>query len=189
MANDDEDKLGIDDLIPAAGGEWHGLLFDNPTLRLPPCLTWSLEFPFKDVARGGDASPVSVSVEWLPIPADSWRRVAGHHLSSATFGEPAEATVYYYLHRRFQSVDVRLTDQDNRSLRAVAALSGDIDGLGIDPVRADAWLTFTGITVSLHDVNSPEMALTRLRQFTDTTGLTIGPDSRTAGLRFLATPR
>ncbi|MEH0841258.1 hypothetical protein V6U81_02535 [Micromonospora sp. CPCC 205711] len=186
METDDEDKLGLDDLIPAAGGEWHGLLFDNPSLHLPPRLTWSFTFPFEDVSREGDGSPVGLDVEWLPIPADSWRRIAGHHLTSATFGEPAEATVYYYMHHRFETIDLQLIDQRDRSLRAVAAVSGDIDGLGIDPVRVDAWLTFTGILVSLHDATSPDMALARLRQFTDTTGLAFDPDSGDAALRFTA---
>jgi len=33
VEDDDEDKLRIDDFVPAAGGEWYGLLFDNPSLR------------------------------------------------------------------------------------------------------------------------------------------------------------
>jgi hypothetical protein len=109
-------------------------------------------------------------------------------LTSATFGEPAEASIYHYIHHRFETVDLQLIDQHGRSLRAVAAVSGDIDGLGIDPVRADAWLTFTGILVSLHDATSPHTALSRLGQFTDTTGLAFDPDSGDAALRFIAEP-
>jgi hypothetical protein len=188
VETDDEDKLRIDDLVAAAGGEWCGLLFDNPFLHLPPRLTWSFTFPFEDVSREDGDSPLSLSVEWLPIPADSWRRIVGHHLTSATFGEPAEASVYYYMHHRFETVDLQLIDQRGRSLRAVAAVSGDIDGLGIDPVCADAWLTFTGILVSLHDATSPDLAQARLDQFTDTTGLAFDPDSGDAALRFIAEP-
>jgi hypothetical protein len=188
VETDDDDKLCIDDVVPAAGGEWWGLLFDNPSVHLPPRLTWSFTFPFDDVSREDDDSPLSLSVEWLPIPVDSWRRIAGNHLTSAAFGEPAEASVYYYVHHRFQTVDLQLTDQRGRSLRAVAAVSGDLDGLGIDPVRADAWLTFTGILVSLRDATSPEMALARLGQFTDTTGLAFDPHSGDAALRFIAKP-
>jgi hypothetical protein len=185
---DDDDKLRIDDFVPAAGGEWYGLLFDNPSLHLPPQLTWSFNFPFEDVSREDEGSPLSLSVEWLPLPAESWRRIAGHHVTSAKFAEPAEASVYYYLHHRFGTVALDLVEQRGRSLRAVVTVSGDIDRLGIDPVRADAWLTFTGIFVSLHDVTSPDVGLIRLGQFTDTTGLAFDPDSTAAALRFIAQP-
>ncbi|MFC7548010.1 hypothetical protein [Plantactinospora sp. GCM10030261] len=177
----------IDDFVPADGGEWYGLLFDNPSLDLPPRLTWCFNFPFKDVSREDD-SPLSLNVEWLPVPADSWRRLTGRHLTSAHFGEPAEASIYYYLHHRFDSLDLDLVEQRGRLLRAVATVSGDIDHLGIDPVRADAWLTFTGILVSLHDAVSPDAALARLGQFTDTNGLALEPDGSDAALRFIALP-
>lgn len=51
VETDDEDKLRIDDFVPAAGGEWYGLLYDKPALQLPPHLTWSFNFPFEDVSR------------------------------------------------------------------------------------------------------------------------------------------
>ncbi|WP_433530312.1 hypothetical protein ACQPYA_29770 [Micromonospora sp. CA-263727] len=101
-------------------------------------------------------------MEWLPVPAESWRRLAGHHVTSASFGKPAEASIYYNLHHRFETVTLDLVEQRGRLLRAVTTVSGDIDRLGVDPVPADAWLTFTGILVSLHDATSPEVALARL---------------------------
>jgi hypothetical protein len=127
-------------------------------------------------------------VEWVPLAAESWRRIGGHRVTSANFAEPAEASVYHYLHHRFETVALDLVEQRGRSLRAVVTVSGDIDRLGIDPVRADAWLTFTGILVSLHDVTSPDVALARLGQFTDTTGLALDPDSADAAPRFIAQP-
>lgn len=127
-------------------------------------------------------------MEWLPVPADSWRHVAGHRLTSANFAEPAQASVYYYLHHRFETVALDLVEQRGRLLRAVVTVSGDIDRLGIDPVRADAWLTFTGILVSLHDATSADVALARLGQFTDTTGLVVDPDSADTALRFITQP-
>jgi len=186
VETDDEDKLRIDDFVPATGGEWHGLLFDNPSLRLPPSLTWCFNFPFEDVSREDDYSPLSLSVEWLPVPAESWRRIAGHRLTSAKFAEPAEASVYYYVHHRFDTVDLDLVEQRDRALRAVATVSGDLDRLGIETVRADAWLSFTGILVSLHDATAPDVALVRLGQFTDTTGLVFDSDGAAAALRFIA---
>ncbi|MFC6021337.1 hypothetical protein ACFP2T_34830 [Plantactinospora solaniradicis] len=81
-----------------------------------------------------------------------------------------------------------LVEQRGRSLRATATVSGDIDHLGIDPVHADACLTFTGILVSLHDVSSPDVALARLGQFTDTDGLALDSGGSDAALRFTAQP-
>ncbi len=185
---DDEDQLRIEDFVPAAGGQWYGLLFDNPSLPRPPRLTWSFSFPFEDVSHGDDSCPLSLTVEWLPVPAQSWRSVVGHHVTSANFAEPAEVSVYHYVHHRFQTVTLDLVEQRGRSLRAAVTVSGDIDHLGIDPVRADAWLTFTGILVSLHDVTSPAVGLARLARFTDTTGLVFDPNSTGAAMRFIAPP-
>jgi hypothetical protein len=184
VETDDQDKLNPGDFVAAAGGEWYGLLFDNPSRQLPPNLTWCFNFPFEDVSRKDEDSPLSLTMEWLPVSAGSWRRFAGHHVTSTRFGKPAEASIYYYLHHRFNAVTLDLVEQRSRSLRAVATVSGDIDRLGIDPVHADAWLTFTGILVSLHDVTSPDIALSRLSQFTDTDGLALDTVGSDAGLRF-----
>ncbi|RKR91802.1 hypothetical protein BDK92_6215 [Micromonospora pisi] len=188
METDDEDKLHIEDLVAAAGGEWYGFLFDNPSQQLPPTLTWCFNFPFEDVSRKDEDTPLSLAVGWLSIPAGSWRRLAGHHMTNASFGKPAEASFYYYLHHRFNTTTLDLVEQRGRSLRAVATVSGDIDHLGIDPVHADAWLTFTGILVSLHDVTSPDVALARLNQFTDTDGLALDTGGSEAALRFTTRP-
>ncbi|SNT50510.1 hypothetical protein SAMN05421812_107323 [Asanoa hainanensis] len=185
---DPDESLRIEDFVPAPGGEWHGLLFDNPSTGLPPRLTWCFTFPFADVERDDDESPLSLTVEWVPVPAESWRRFAGRRVASASFAEPAEASVYYYLHHRFDAVTLDLAEQRGGALRVVAEVSGDLDRLGVDPVRAEAWLTFTGILVSLHDAASPDVALARLGAFTDTDGLAYDPGSRDGVPRFTAQP-
>jgi hypothetical protein len=188
VSAEDDDKLRIDDLVPAAGGEWYGLLFANPSQQRDPHLTWCFRFPFEDVSREDEYSPLSPNLEWLPVPADGWRRIAGRHVTSASFGEPGEASVYYYLHHRFEMIDLQLIEQHGRTLRAVATVSGDVDGLGVDPVRVDAWLTFTGILVSLDDETLPDVALARLGQFTDTSDLTLASDRGDTALRFVPQP-
>ncbi len=187
MEADDEDELRADDFI-SAGGEWYGLLFENPSINLPPRLTWCFDFAFDDVSRGDEVSPLGLTVDWLPVPAESWRHVAGHHLTSAGFGAPAEASVYYYLHHRFDKVDLHLIERRGQSLHASVTASGDLDSLGVNPVHADAWLTFTGILVSLHEATSPEAAFARLGKFTDTSDLAYSPGSGDATLRFIARP-
>jgi hypothetical protein len=182
---DDEDELRPEDFI-GAGGRWYGLLFDNPSTGLPPRLTWCFDFAFEEVLRGDESGLLGLTVEWLPVPSDSWRHVAGQHLTSADLGEPAEASVYYYEHHRFDQIDLRLREQQGLLLHASVTVSGDLDRLGIDPVHADAWLTFTGILVSLDSVTSPDAALARLGAFTDTSDLVFAPDSGDAALRFIA---
>lgn len=186
--DDADDELRAADFVTAAGGRWHGLLFANPTLSLPPQLTWCFDFAFEDVSRGDDGGPLSLTVEWLPVPADSWQRMAGLHVTSPGFAEPAEASVYYYIHHRFRTVDLTLAEQRGGSLRAVASVSGDIDRLGVDPVHADAWLTFTGILVSLPDARSPDEAFARLGEFTDTAGLVFDAAGTTSAPRFVPRP-
>ncbi|MEV4132212.1 hypothetical protein AB0J72_08600 [Dactylosporangium sp. NPDC049742] len=168
------------DFVPAEGGRWHGLLFANHAS--PPRLTWCFEFPFED---DDDSGPLGLTVEWMPAPTDSWRRMGGLRLTTAAFGEPAEASVYHYVHHRFDTVDLRLSGQDGPSLRAVVSLSGDADRLGVDPVHADATLTFAGLLVALPGVTAPDDALARLAEFTDTTGLVLDPSGATAALRFV----
>ena len=170
------------EFVPAEGGRWHGLLFANQAR--PPWLTWCFEFQFED-EPDDDYSPLSLTVEWMPAPTDSWRRMGGLHLTSAAFAEPAEASVYHYIHHRFETVDLRLSEQDGPSLRAVATLSGDVDRLGVDPVHADATLTFDGLLVALPGVTAPDEALARLAEFTDTTGLVLDTSGATAALRFV----
>ncbi|MEV0130633.1 hypothetical protein AB0H83_19485 [Dactylosporangium sp. NPDC050688] len=182
----DEDQLSADDFVPADGGTWHGLLFANPVVGLPPQLTWSFTFPFRDVVRDDDEAALALTVEWLPVPATGWRHLAGHHVTCDSFAEPAEASVYHYVHHRFDRIDLRLAEQDGHRLRAVATVAGDIDRLGVDPVRADAWLTFAGILVQLPQVRDPGVALDRLAGHTDTTGLTFSPGHPGAALRFVA---
>ncbi|MEV4539202.1 hypothetical protein AB0J82_36065 [Asanoa sp. NPDC049518] len=176
-----DESLRIEDFLPAEGGEWHGLLFDNPSVGLPPRLTWCFDFAFADV----EDDPLSLTVEWLPVPAKSWRQVAGQRVTSASFADPAESSVYHYVHHRFDAVALDLVEQRGRSLRVVAEVSGDLDRLGVDPVRAEAWLTFTGFLVSLHDATAPDRALARLGEFTDTDGLAYDPGGGGAALRFI----
>ncbi|TDX08246.1 hypothetical protein [Kribbella sp. VKM Ac-2566] len=182
---DDDDDLRLDELIPAPSGSWWGLLFDNPTIGLAPQLTWGFTFPFEEVTREDGSSPVSLDIEWLPSPANSWQRMAGQRLTCAGFAEPAEASIYFYLHHRFDAIELNLVEQRGTLLHAAAEVSGDIDGLGMEVVRAERWLTFAGLLVSLSDATSPDTALTRLNEFTDATGLAFNPDSGNAALTFM----
>jgi len=168
---DDEGGLKARQLVPAAGGEWRGLLFDNQTVGLPPALTWTFHVPFEPI---GDA-PAALEVDWLPVPAASWRQIAGQAVTSGSFAEPAEASVRHDGHHRYDRVDLRVTDQDGDRIRVQLTVSGDLDRLGPESITVDAWLTFTGINVQLGDTPSAEAALDRLAAFTDASGLVRDP--------------
>ncbi|BEL04014.1 hypothetical protein Q0Z83_022050 [Actinoplanes sichuanensis] len=169
MSDDDEDGLTARDLVPVAGGTWAGLLFDNPNIGLPPALTWSFRFPFAEVQRDFGDSDVFLDVDWLPLPVPSWRAMTGQVVKA--LGEPAECSVYYFQHHQYDLIDLEILEQRGVDLHVRATLTGDLDGLGIDPISADAWLRFDGIRVSVSDVTTAESALARLRTFTSAEGL------------------
>jgi hypothetical protein len=177
---DEEGGLSARELVPAAGGEWQGLLFDHQAVGVPPALTWTFRVVFEPV-RG---EPVTLDVEWLPVPAAGWRLMAGQAVASGSFAEPAEASVHHVGYHRYDRVELRVAEQDGARVRVVVTVSGDLDGLGPQAITADAWLTFTGISVQLGDTPSAEAALARLAAFTDTAGLVERPDPRGIAFRF-----
>jgi hypothetical protein len=178
---DDEGGLNARDLVPAVGGDWHGLLFDNQAVGLPPALTWTFRIPFAPV--GGE--PATLDVEWLPLPATGWRAMAGLSAASGSFAEPAEASVHHAgHHHRYDRVELRVTEQDGPLLRVAVTVAGDIDGLGPAELAVDCRLAFTGITVQLGDVRSAQAAAQRLAEFTDIGGLAEVPDPRGIAFRF-----
>jgi hypothetical protein len=164
---DDEGGLSARDLVPAAGGEWHGLLFDNQAVGLPPALTWTFRIPFEPV--GGD--PAALDVEWVPLEASGWRAMAGLSAVSGSFAEPAEASVHHHGHHRYDRVSVAVAEQDGQRIRVSVTVAGDLDALGPAEITVEAWLTFAGIRVQLGDTASAEAALERLAAFTDPSGL------------------
>jgi hypothetical protein len=175
----------VGELVPAEGGTWGGLLFDNPKLGLTPELTWSFRFPFQEVTRDYGSSLVSLDIEWLAIPGAGWHSMAGRVVRGAT--EPAEASIYFFQHHRYDIIDLEIVEQRDLSIHVLATLSGDVDGLGLNPVTTDAWLRFTGIVVSLSDATSAELALARLADFTDTEGLSYSPTPNGISLEFTPT--
>lgn len=97
-----------------------------------------------------------------------------------------EASVYFFEHYRFESVELQLLQQRGAQLCASATLRGDIDGLGLDEVHVEDWLAFDGIIVSLNGVTSGQAAGSQLGNFTDVSGLT--QVRRTAGGGFIFSP-
>jgi hypothetical protein len=64
------------------------VLFMNPSLAGSARLTWCFEFAFEDVTQNG--GPLSLTIEWLPVPTSSCQRMAGLHLTSLHFAQPTE---------------------------------------------------------------------------------------------------
>lgn len=173
---DDEGGLHAQDLVPAAGGEWHGLLFDNQAVGLPPALTWTFRIPFERA---------ELTVDWVPLDTGSWRRMAGLSAVSDAFAEPAESSVYHDgVHHRYERVELRVAEQDGERIRVAVTVGGDIDRLGPATITAEAWLTFTGISVQLSGAGTAETALARLAEFTDTDGLAARPDAPGVAVQF-----
>lgn len=180
--DDDENPFRAGRLVPQPGGEWWGALFENPAMGIPPMLTWGFSFDFLSVEDDDVEVPLYLTVEYVPLPAPSWQQLAGHRLASRGSSSLAEAVVNHYLRHRFEAIDLTVVEQDGSNLRVAVIVTGDLDDLGVDPLRADAWLTFEGISVSLPDATGPDGAFARLGEFTDTSTLAPIPDS---ALRFV----
>lgn len=138
------------DLVPVEGGAWSGLLFDNPRSGLAPRLTSTFTFQYRDVVRDYGETPVTLTLDWIPLSVPGWRGMAGQRWHGTAFGEDGEASVYFFMHHRFEHIELRIAEQaQDGAVYVAATVSGDIDGLGIDSLHASAWLPFDGITVAL----------------------------------------
>ncbi len=179
-----EDQLRLGDLTPALGGQWSGLLFDNPSIGLAPWLSWSFWFPFEDVDRGYDSSSVSLSIEWVPLSPATWRDMAGQGLGPLQPAVLAEATMYYFQHHAYEAASLQVLEQRETEIHVTATVSDDLDGLGIDPLAVSRWLSFGGIRVSLSSVESAAEASARLSEFIDITGLSCSPGVVTSSFLF-----
>jgi hypothetical protein len=166
----DDDAPRPDELVPR-GGSWHGHLFDNPTIGLAAALTWTFEFRFEDVDRDYGTSGVSFTVDWVPLPDASWQSMAGHETACEVFAEPIECSAYFFQHHRYDSVRLRVLEQEEGRLRVAAEAHGDVDGMGIPSWSVEQWLDFDGIYVQLSDAPTLEAAAARLAEHTDSAGL------------------
>lgn len=178
----DDDVLRADELVPAAGGTWSGHLFENSKIGLSPGLTWSFNFKFDEVSRDYGSSPVSFSVDWAPLPGAAWTAMVGHTVRCRRFAEPVECSAYFFSHHRYDTVLLRVLEQDERRIRVSVEAQGDIDGLGVDRWKVDQWLGFEGITVQLEGIRSGEQAAEQLAIWTDIAGLR--SKQSPAGFRF-----
>jgi hypothetical protein len=172
----DEDGLQPDEISPQAGA-WSGLLFDNPTIGLPPQLTWTFTVNCKEVSRTFGSSYVSVTADWVPLPGAAWSAMAGRSASCEAFGDPIECSAYFFDHYCYEVAHVRIFEQVGSRLRVAIEARGDMDGLGVPEWRVEQWLDFEGVSVQLSGVTTAEEASRRLSDFTDRSGL-VATDNR-----------
>ncbi|GAA1405597.1 hypothetical protein ACFQZ4_15690 [Catellatospora coxensis] len=175
MREETGDQLTADELVPTPGGRWSGLLFDNPKLGISPYLSWSFYFPYADVEREYGASTVSLSLDWITLAPATWRDMAGQGVNSAQVAGLAEASVYFFQHHSYDNAELQVVEQRGTQVHVTTTVSGDLDGLGVDPIGAERWLSFSGIRVSVSSVRSVAEASTRLGEFIDVAGLSCVP--------------
>jgi hypothetical protein len=141
---DQDHELRPEDIV-ATSGSWGGMLFDNPHLGLGPFISWSFSVRCAGVA----GEPVEVTLDGVPWQVPEWRAVDGRTFRSQRFAEPAEASVLYGEHDRFDAVHLRVLAQRGPDVDIWLELRGDVDGLGIERVEVSATLRFDGVIVRL----------------------------------------
>jgi hypothetical protein len=171
----DPDALSPEELSPR-GGQWHGLLFDNPTQGIPPGLTWTFKFRFAEVSREYGDTSVSLTVDWVPLPGADWTAMTGQSLSSDTFADSVECSAYFFDHHTYRYARLRVLEQQGSRLRVAAEVEGDEEGLGVPVWNLEEWLDFDCIYVQLDGVETVEEAAARLAEFTNASGL-VGTDN------------
>ena len=164
------DRLDATELRPV-GGSWGGLLFENAARELPLSLTWSFAIDFAPVRRDYGSVEPNLAIEWVPLPDASIAAMAGRSASSP-FGEPIEASVYFFQHHRFERSAVTVVDHQADRITVRADASGDVDGLGFAELAVEARLDFAGIWVQPESKPaSATRAVALLSEFVDPAGL------------------
>lgn len=161
----DSDELFIDEVHPITGSYWYGHLFENEALGYGPTLTWSLFVECQPAQRSCGEIPVAILIDWIPLDVTSWRDIAGAQVECTEFGEPIEASVYFFDHRPYEYARIRALRQTGTTVRFSVELKGDQHGIGIDPLSVTADAEFRGIAVQLARKRA-------LAEFTDPAGLT-----------------
>jgi hypothetical protein len=144
------EDLDAADLVPD-GGSWGAVLFDNPRIGLPPSLYWWVTFRYLDIGREWGETSCQLDAEWIVLGPTDWRAMTPTAVSYPTFGAPAEASLYYFDHHRFESLAVVVGEQRGHRLFVRIDLAGDLDGLGLPALRAEAWLDFEALVVAVSD--------------------------------------
>lgn len=176
------DDLRLDELEPV-GGHWSGLLFENPAASYPLALTWSFTIEFAEIARHYGSVAPNLTIEWVPAGSAGWRTMGGQRFRCRAFGDPVEASVYFFEHHRYDKAHLAIGDQRGAELELRALLAGDIDGLGLPEIEAVASIEFSGIYVQSERIGTDTIAAAEvLGRFTDTTGLR--PLARTRNVVF-----
>lgn len=154
------------------GGTWGGLLFENANTGYPLALSYTFTFDFAEVSRDyGSVSP-NLVIDWIPAGDATWHEMTGQHFSGSTFGDPVEASVYFFEHHRYECADMTVVGQEGSDLAVRARIAGDIDGLGLADIRVEETLTFQGLIVHTEGVGTDIAAARKLiGRFTDITGL------------------
>ena len=166
------EDLDAADLVPD-GGSWGAVLFDNPAVGLAPSLYWWVTFSYLDIRRDWGETSCQLDVEWIVLGPTDWRGMTPTTVTCPTYGSPTEASLHVLAHHRFESVTIAVGDQRGDRLHVRADVAGDLDGLGLPALRAEAWLDFEALVVSLRErPPSVDAARSLLAAFTTVDGLT-----------------
>ena len=103
------EDLDANDLV--LDGELGCVLFDNPRIGLAPSLYWWVTFRYLDIHRDWGDTSCQLDVEWIVLGPTDWRAMSPAVVRYPTFANPAEASLYYFAHHRFDSITLEVGEQ------------------------------------------------------------------------------
>lgn len=135
----------------ASTGRVYAYLFENPAVGVPRGLYWGVTVDFEPLRYEGENLPCSMTCEWIPWQARTWRDLDGRSLSCNYGDEGVEASFYFVAHDMAERIRVSLSASEGAQFDVTMSMVVDFSGYtGHDaspemPVSAVASIPFDGV--------------------------------------------
>jgi hypothetical protein len=145
-------RFPVQSLTPA-GGTCSALVFNNPLAGVAPDLFWQFTITFAEVDYGGGCQP-SMTIDWVPLRPLTWPQLVGRSAAGRYGDGGIEASFYTFEHDYGDTFGLQVMDRRGAEFLVRMAMAVDFHGSGehdayLLEVQAEAWLSFTGLTVQV----------------------------------------
>ncbi len=134
------------------GGAIRAMIFSNPLMDVPEGVYWGIEIDFDPLTyRGELLDYVSMSCDFLTIPARDWKQLEGVRLEGSY--DQIEASFYVYEHDYANYSRIAIDERDGVTFRVRYDMSVQFSGLSTDDedpdllVSADVVIPYNGLLI------------------------------------------